>query len=133
MREQEIIYNFDHHTKKLVITTRHELIHPSDKEQVVGSREVKDYYTEEGIKAMITSLNAQKVSYEKQKKNLDEQLRHFGDLSVDAEFLKKIKEVQDMQKKEQTTEQIRNAEEAITEINKQLREVKSVVKNHIKM
>ena len=88
--------------------------------------------TEKGIKVLVKDLNAQKINYQRQHKEMEKQISALGDLKVDEEFLAKLRAAKEMDSLQQLQDSKKNAESTIKEINKQLSDVKGAVKNYIK-
>ena len=132
MIDIQTTYKYDERKKELKVIRSHDLMHPVNKEEVVGKRELVDYYDEAGIRAMVKELNAQKNSYEKQSKVLMQQIEGASDVEVDEEFLEKLKAAKTMEGKKQKVDQLKNADDQLKEINRQLNDVKGAVGSRIK-
>jgi vacuolar-type H+-ATPase subunit I/STV1 len=136
MNEQtDPTYRFEPTTKSLLVIRKHSLVSDdgTGKEGDYGNRENRDFLTEKGIKKVINDLQTQKTHYEKQIKNLKEQLTRYENIEVDEEFLKKLEAVQGMQEKNKILTQLSNGEEILKTVTKELRGIKDTIKNHIKL
>jgi len=104
-----------------------------------GSNKNVQVLKERGIIELVKSLNAEKNTYQRQHKNVDEQIKGLK-LAIlsdkEKKFIKAYEGVKLLSEKYKQQTQLldakTSAENMITEINKQLAEVKGVVKEHIK-
>lgn len=124
-------YHYDERKRELTINRSHELSNP-DTKNVVGVRHNKDVLSESGIREMYKELNSQLNTYRQQSKVMVEQLEKMKETEVDEEFLKKLEAVQAMKSKQQTLEQLKGADVAIKEIQRQLNDLKSAVGSRLK-
>jgi len=88
--------------------------------------------TDVGIKEVVKSLNAEKTNYQRQHKQIEQQLGQVSEVEVDTEFLAKLRAAKLMEQKQQLTDSLKNANGMIESINKQLNDIKGAVGNHIK-
>ena len=125
---------FNHRKKELTTTVSiDEMQAPNGKaSKDFGSNKNVQVLKEAGIKILVKDLNAQKINYQRQHKEMEQQLEGLKNIVVDEIFLQKLRDVKEMDKKNQLEDAKKNAEETIETINKQLREVKGAVKEHIK-
>jgi len=98
-----------------------------------GSNKNVQVLKEKGIKVLYKDLNEQKNNFQRQHKQIEQQLSQLGEVEVDEEFLAKMRAAKEMDQKQQLEDAKKNAEQMIEDINKQLREVKEAVKEHIKL
>jgi hypothetical protein len=126
---------FDERRKELITTVTVDSMKAPNGESSpdFGSNKNVQVLKEPGIKVLIKDLNEQKVNYQRQHKQVEEQLAGLKDVSVNEEFLKNMKAAKEMDQKSQLEDAKKNAEETITAINEQINEVKNAIGKHIKL
>lgn len=130
-QDMETNYKYDERKRELSIKRKHKL-YKSGKEEPVGERELVDILPESGVRDMMKELNAQKNSYQQQSKNLMAQIEELKDVDIDHEFMTKLDAVQQMKAKQQKLDQLKNADDAIKELNRQINDVKAAVGDRLK-
>lgn len=120
-QEKNVLYRYDRQT--LYKTTTIVL---TDQDKTVGTRKLIDEYNKEGQQGLRKTLNSQKIEFERNIKNLKDKLQELEKVEVDEEFLKKLEGVKAQTEKRQALEQLKANEDALKDVNWELREVERV-------
>ena len=120
-QEKNVLYRYDRQT--LYKTTTIAL---TDNEKDIGTRKLIDEYNAAGQAGLRKTLNAQKNEFERNIKNLKDKLAELESVEVDEEFLKKLSGVKAQQDKQQALQQLKANEDALKDVNWELREVERV-------
>jgi len=115
---EQPIFRYDSRTQTLKVIKKIKLLNKN--QEVVGQRTLTDEYQKAGAIEYLQTLKAQKNEFGQSLKILKKQLEDLKDLQVDEDFMKKLASVEKMKRKKEIEQGIKNTEQAIKEIKREI-------------